>query len=51
MDLTLKRAPGIYLTGFMGSGKTTVARSAGGASRLGFHRCGRRYRSAGNMRP
>ena len=26
MDIKLKRAPGIYLTGFMGSGKTTVAR-------------------------
>ena len=24
MDLKLKRTPGIYLTGFMGSGKTTV---------------------------
>lgn len=26
MDLRLKRTPGLYLTGFMGSGKTTVGR-------------------------
>ena len=26
MNLTLKRTPGIYLVGFMGSGKTTVGR-------------------------
>jgi shikimate kinase len=27
MDNKLKRAPGVYLAGFMGSGKTTVARA------------------------
>jgi len=34
MDTRLKRAPGIYLTGFMGSGKTTVAQAL--ADRLGW---------------
>lgn len=34
MDSKLKRAPGIYLAGFMGSGKTTVARVL--ADRLGW---------------
>jgi shikimate kinase len=34
MDNRLKRAPGIYLAGFMGSGKTTVARRL--ADRLGW---------------
>lgn len=35
MDNNLKRAPGIYLTGFMGSGKTTIAHAL--ADRLGWH--------------
>src|SRR5580658_7587207 len=34
MDNQLKRSPGIYLTGFMGSGKTTVAQVL--ADRLGW---------------
>jgi shikimate kinase len=34
MDNRLKRAPGVYLAGFMGSGKTTVARAL--ADRLGW---------------
>lgn len=34
MDNKLKRAPGLYLTGFMASGKTTVARVL--ADRLGW---------------
>jgi shikimate kinase len=34
MDSKLKRAPGIYLTGFMGSGKSSVARLL--ANRLGW---------------
>lgn len=34
MDNKLKRAPGLYLAGFMGSGKTTVARVL--ADRLGW---------------
>ncbi len=34
MNLRLKRAPGIYLVGFMGSGKTTIGRLL--AQRLGW---------------
>jgi len=34
MDLRLKRTPGIYLTGFMGSGKTTIAEAL--ADHLGW---------------
>ena len=34
MHLKLKRTPGIYITGFMGSGKTTVGRMV--AERLGW---------------
>lgn len=35
MHLKLKRTPGIYITGFMGSGKTTVGRMV--AERLGWN--------------
>jgi shikimate kinase len=35
MDNKLKRAPGVYLAGFMGSGKSTVAHRL--ADRLGWH--------------
>jgi shikimate kinase len=35
MDNRLKRAPGVYLAGFMGSGKSTVAQQL--ANRLGWH--------------
>jgi len=35
MNLKLKRTPGIYLVGFMGSGKSTVGRIL--AERLGWH--------------
>jgi shikimate kinase len=35
MNLKLKRAPGVYLVGFMGSGKTTVGRHL--ARRLGWN--------------
>lgn len=34
MNIRLKRTPGLYLVGFMGSGKTTVGRLA--AARLGW---------------
>jgi len=34
VDLKLKRTPGIYLAGFMGSGKTTVGRAL--ADKLGW---------------
>ena len=45
MDNKLKRAPGVYLAGFMGSGKTTVARAARRPPGMGFHRSRRRNRS------
>jgi shikimate kinase len=35
MDNRLKRAPGVYLAGFMGSGKSTIAQQL--AHRLGWH--------------
>lgn len=35
MILKLKQTPGIYLTGFMGSGKTTIGRIL--AERIGWH--------------
>jgi len=35
MDSKLKRAPGLYLTGFMGSGKSTIAEQL--ADRLGWY--------------
>jgi shikimate kinase len=35
MILTLKRTPGIYLVGFMGSGKSTIGRLL--ADRIGWH--------------
>lgn len=35
MDLRLKRSPGIYLTGFMGTGKTTIGKML--ADRLGWN--------------
>src|SRR3954447_22986529 len=35
MNLKLKRTPGLYLVGFMASGKTTVGRNL--ASELGWH--------------
>jgi shikimate kinase len=35
MNLKLKRTPGIYLVGFMGSGKSTIGRLL--AERLGWH--------------
>ena len=35
MILTLKRTPGIYLVGFMGSGKSTIGRLL--AERIGWH--------------
>ncbi len=35
MDNKLKRAPGLYLTGFMGSGKTTIGHIL--AHRLGWN--------------
>ena len=37
MILKLKRTPGIYLTGFMASGKTTIGRLL--AEELGWHFC------------
>ena len=45
MDNKLKRAPGIDLTGFMGSGKTTTSRGILGRSfGMVFHRSGCRNR-------
>ncbi len=35
MILTLKKTPGIYLAGFMASGKTTIGRAL--ARRIGWH--------------
>ncbi len=36
MNLRLKRSPGIYLVGFMGSGKTTIGRLLAGRLGWGF---------------
>ena len=51
MNLKLKRTPGIYIVGFMGSGKTTVGRYACGGDRLAVCRPRRGHRALLSDKP